>query len=188
MRLIAALFIALALCLSTARAQVGGYDSGAVSASATPNSSSHAAGSSVGGLFTVPVARGPGSSGILTSVFWKSNGGSTGQLVVRIWQRKPVNTTCTDQTAFAGSDADDAFLITPPFAITPAAPAVTTGDAATYASSTGLTLDYKNADSIVAGNNNTPPSQNLYVCAVTVSTDTADESAVVRLTLSGPQN
>jgi hypothetical protein len=177
-----------ALCLiNPARAQVG-YDSGAIVVTATPNSSSHAAGSSVGGLFVVPLARTAGGSGILTSVFWKSTGGATTQLLVRIWQWNPTSTTCTDQTAFVGSDTDDAYLITPPFSFTPAAPASTTGDSATYASSTGLTWDYKNSDSTVAGFNNTAKSQNLYVCVLTTATDTADESKTVRLTLSGPQN
>lgn len=157
-----------------------GFDSGPITASATPNSSSHAAGSSIGGLLPVPIARINGGSGILTGVNWMSAGGSTGTLVVRIWAKNPVNTTCTDQTAYAGSAVDDAFLVTPPFSITPSAPAVTTGDAKTYAAQTGLSLDYKNLD--------TSAGQNLYVCAVTVSTDTADESAKVTVTLSGPQN
>ena len=159
---------------------VGGYDSGAITATATPANSSHAGGTSVGGLFSVALARTAGGSGIITNVNWKSTGGSTGQLVIRIWQKNPVNTTCTDNSAFAGSDTDDAFLITSPFSISPAAPASTTGDANTYVSLAGTTFDYKNVD--------TTPGQNIYVCAVTVATDTADENKLVRVTLSGPQN
>jgi len=126
------------------------------------------------------LARTAGGSGIVTNLNYKSTGGSTGQLVVRIWQKNPANTTCTDNSAFAGSDTDDAFLVTPPFSITPAAPAVVTGDAATYASVQGATWDYKNVD--------TSPGQNLYVCLVTVATDTADQNKLVRIQLSGPQN
>lgn len=159
---------------------VSGYDSGAITQTATPANSSHAAGVSVGGLFSVAVARTNGGSGILTNIGYKSTGGSTGQLVVRIWQKNPANTTCTDNTAFAGSDTDDAFLIAPPFSLTPAAPASTTGDANTYGAIQGITWDYKNAD--------TSPGTNLYLCAVTVATDTADENKLVRWTLSGPQN
>lgn len=159
---------------------VGGSDGGAISATATPANASHAAGTSIGGLFTIPIARAAGGSGILTSAFWSSSGGSTGQLVLRIWQKNPASTTCTDNTAFAGNATDDANLITPPFSLTPSAPSVTTGDAKTYASALNLTVDYKNAD--------TTPSQNLYACAVTVATDTADQNNAVRLTLSGPQN
>lgn len=157
------------------------FDSGAIAVTATPANSSHAAGTSIGGLFAVPLARVNGGSGILTSLGWKSVGGSTGQLVFRMWFKNPTNTTCTDNTAFAGSDTDDAFQPPGfPLSLTPAAPAVTTGDTATYAAQLGMTTDYKNVDTV--------PSQNIYVCAVTVATDTADENKIVRLTLSGPQN
>lgn len=161
-------------------ANVGGYDSGPVTATATPANSSHAAGVSVGGLLSLTVARTNGGSGIVTNFGFKSTGGSTGSYVVRLWDKSPASTTCTDNTAFAGSETDDANLLTPPFTITPAAPGSTTGDAFTYAGVTVVTWDYKNAD--------TSPSQNLYACLVTVSTDTADENKLVRVMLSGPQN
>lgn len=164
------------------------YDSGPITQSAMTNNSSHAAGSSVGGLFTVPLARGPGGSGILTSVFWRSTGGATTQLLFRIWARNPVNTTCNDQQAFASNAEDDDWLIGIPFTATPAAPASTVGDSSTYATATGLTLDYKNSDNISSIGNNTPPSQNVYVCVLTTATDTADQNNEVTLTLSGPQN
>jgi len=166
--------------LGNTRVIAGGYDSGAIVATATPANSSHAAGTSVGGLFSIALARVNGGSGILTNIGYKSTGASVGQLVVRIWQKNPTGTTCTDNSAFSGSDTDDAFLIAPPFAITPAAPAVTTGDANSYAALQGITWDYKNVD--------TSPGQNLYLCAVTVATDTADQNKLVRWTLSGPQN
>jgi hypothetical protein len=175
----AALLLAILIAPHQASAQIG-LDAGAVTASATPANSSHAAGTSIGGLFSVPLAHIAGGSGIITNVNWKSVGASVGTLVIRIWQKNPANTTCTDNTAFAGSDTDDTFLITGPFAITPAVPAVTTGDTASYASLGNLVLDYRNAD--------TTPSFNVYVCAVTVSTDTADQNKIVRVTLSGPQN
>lgn len=160
---------------------VSGFDSGPVSATGTVNGSSHAAGTSVGGLITVPIARGNGFSGIITSLQWLSPGGSTGSLVLRGWTKNP-SSTCTDNTAFSNNSADDAFLIPgTPVTVTPAAPGSTTGDARTYAQLTGLTWDYKNADS-------PGPTQNTYWCAVTVTTDTADESTSPRLTLSGPQN
>jgi len=165
---------------STGTLKMAGFDSGPVTATATPNGSSHAAGSSVGGLFTLAVARTNGGSGQISGVIFNSLGGSTGQYVLRIWQKNPVNTTCTDQTAFVSSNVDDAFLITGPQTITALAPAVTTGDSKTYAVLTGLNWDYKNAD--------TSPGQNLYACVITVLTDTADESNLVRLTLAGPQN
>jgi hypothetical protein len=153
-------------------------DSGAVAVTAAVNSSSHSAGQSLGGLISVPIARISGGAGIITQVAWVSPGGSTGQIVVRIWQRKPASTTCTDNTAYAGNATDDLYLITPPFALTPAAPAVTTGDSKTYASLTGQTFDFKNQDLAA--------SVNLYACVITVSTDTADESTSPWIMMSGP--
>jgi hypothetical protein len=161
-------------------APVTSADSGPVVVAAAINSSSHAAGSSLGGLISVPVARCAGCGGILTQVAWVSPNGSTGQIVVRLWQRNPTNTTCTDQTAFVSSAVDDKFLVTPPFALTPAAPAVTTGDAKTYASLTQQTFDFRNSDLV--------PSTNLYACVLTVGIDTADESSSPWIMLSGPLN
>lgn len=180
-----------ALMLLAVPACAQSYDSGPLSVTAIPNSSSHAAGSSIGGLFTIPFGRSTGnSSGIMTGVQWKSTGGSTGQIVVRAWSKKPSNPAfqCQDQVAYAGADsattaqpADDAYLIVGfPLALTPAAPAVTTGDSATYASTTVQTFDFHNDDN--------PPTPNIYFCVTTVATDTADENALVRLTIAGPQN
>lgn len=156
-----------------------GFSSGPVTATATPANSSHAAGTSIGGLFTLAVGRATGTSGRVTNFGWGSAGTSVGQLVVRIWDRNPTNTTCTDNSAFVGSAADDARLIagSQPFAITPAAPAVTTGDTYSYASIIGVSWEF-----LTSGN------ANLYVCAITVATDTADQNKLVRVMLSGPQN
>lgn len=160
--------------------QAGGYDNGSQSVqSATPNSSSHAAGSSVGGLFSVPIGRlNGGASGIITNVSWISTGGATTQLLVRLWDKKPVNTTCTDQVAFVESITDDEHLISIPFIMTPAAPAVTTGDTNTYAQVSSLTLSFHNQD----GNTN------VYACVLTTATDTADESKAVYINIAGPQD
>lgn len=166
--------------LKTAAGGVVGYDSGIISATATPVNSSHAAGTSIGGLFSVALARTAGGSGIITNFNYKSTGGSTGQLVARIWQKNPSSSTCTDNVAFVSSNTDDANLITSPFSITPAAPSVTTGDSATYISIQGVTWDYKNLD--------TTPGLNIYICLITVATDTADQNNSVRVQLSGPQN
>jgi hypothetical protein len=158
---------------------VSGYDSGPVTATGVVNASSHAAGQSIGGLMTVNIARYYGGEGIITTFSLMSPGGSTGQYVVRLWAKNPVNTTCADNTAFSGSATDDAFLIVPPFSVTPSAPAVTTGDAKTYASLQGLTWDFRNQDA--------NPGIGLYVCVVTVSTDTADESTSITVMMSGPR-
>lgn len=162
------------------------FDSGPIIASVIPSNSSHALGTSIGGLMSVPIARKPGFSGIITSILYKSVGGDTGLKVGRIWARNPVNTTCTDNLAFAGSDTDDIYLIGPgPFSFTPAAPGVTTGDSSTYASLTGLTWDFANFDitTLISGY-----TRNVYICIVTGATDTADQNKTVRITLSGPQN
>lgn len=174
--------LAAAILASPSSSQMSGsgsYDSGTVSVAVTPANSSHASGTSVGGLLSVPVARTAGGSGIITNFGFKSSGGSTGNYVARIWQAKPTNTTCTDNVAFAGNATDDKSLITfAPLSITPLAPASTTGDSNTYAALPSLTLDYKISDQ----------TQNLYVCVVTVLTNTADDGAPVTVYLSGPQN
>jgi hypothetical protein len=177
------LLFALSIMFSTpvwAQGQTSS-DSGVVVANATPANSSHAGGVSVGGLFTLPMARLPGGSGIITNFGWVSTGASVGAYVARVWQAKPSNTTCIDNVAFIGSTVDDANLITmAPFTITPVAPTSTQGDANTYATVPSLTWDYRNRDS--------PPTQNLYVCIITVLTDTADDGHLVRVMMSGPQN
>ena len=160
---------------------IGGFDSGsAPNQTATPNSSSHAAGSSVGGLFSVPVARTNGGGGIITTLYWVSTGGATTQLQVRLWDKNPTNTTCTDQTAFVESVTDDVHLLAPPFTMTPAAPTGTTGDSNTYAVVQSLTLSFKNQD--------LTPSKNVYACVQTLATDTADESKAVYINLTGIQD
>lgn len=157
---------------------IGGFDSGAVYAEATPANSSHAAGTSIGGLFTIALPRTTPGSGINTNLLWKSTGGSTGTLAVRVWQKNPSHTTCTDNVAYSTTDeTDDRALIVPPTqTLTPIAASSTTGDAATYAWLTNLVVDYKSSDG------------NIYACAVTVATDTLDENKLVRLIASGPQN
>jgi hypothetical protein len=157
-----------------------GFDSGPVTKANAVSGSSHAAGVSVGGLFTIPVARIAGGSGIITNFSWTSPGGATVTYAVRIWDKNPASTTCTDNTNFAGNATDDMNLIVPPFSITPAPPGSTQGDAKTYASVAGITWDYKNADS--------PASQNLYGCVVATATDTADENTSPVMMLAGPQN
>ena len=160
--------------------------SGAVSvATPTVANSSHASGTSVGGLLTVPLARIAGGGGLLTQVGWTSVGGHSSAMLVRIWQRLPANTTCKDNTAYVGSTADDQYLVVPPLALTPAAPAPTTGDAKTYATvnpftSSGAGATFKNSD--LAATNN------LYVCVVTNATDTADQATQPWITLSGILN
>jgi hypothetical protein len=157
------------------------YDSGAIRVSATPGSSSHAAGVSVGGLLSVPIARINGGSGIITSAMLWTSWGSTQTYVLRVWQKNPTNSTCTDGTAFVSSATDDANLIGPgPVSVLLAAPANTTGDAKTYAYLAPLSWDYKNSDGTT--------TQNVYACLVTNGADTPGASATLSLTMSGPQN
>jgi len=182
----AALISLLGVLASQALAQsvtnVGGFDSGSLPIqTATPNGSSHAAGSSVGGLFKIPVARTLGGGALPIRFIWISTGGAVTQLLVRLWDVKPVGTTCTDQTAYVGAAADDQHLVTIPFAFTPAAPANTTGDAKTYAEQ-----DFTPPLSI--RNQDATQTQYVYACVVTTATDTADESNAVYANLLGPQD
>lgn len=202
-RFLIAAWLCFASSMALAQTPVVGFESGPVAVTGTPANSSHSAGQVVGpaqgtligpggravtqltgnqsGIFVVPIGREignlSGQSNIVTQFAMTSSGGSAGQYVVRIWTQPPVNTTCVDNSAFAGNFAiDDNYLITPPFALTPAAPASTTGDASTYASLTVQTFDFVSAQGLA------------YVCLQTVSTDTADENKPIRIMMSGPQN
>jgi hypothetical protein len=158
---------------------ITGYDSGQVTATATPANSSHAAGTSNGGLFSLSFFRTNGNSGEIGNLMWISTNGSTGSLVIRLWQKNPTSTTCTDNSPFVGSITDDVNLVVPPFTITPAAPGSVTGDAKTYAS-----YQFTPPLSALNGSSNTT----LYACAVNVATNTADNNHAVYIGVSGAQN
>ena len=190
----AALAGCLAMSASGAVAQmynyVIGYDKGPVTVTGTPANSSHAAGSAVGpagsgtnqaGLFTVPIARTAGHSGIITSFLLKDTNGVAESYVLRAWSKFPANTTCQDGAAFVGSNTDDQYLIGGgPVTVTTAAPGSAVGDSAVYVALTNLVWDYLNADST--------PTKNVYVCLVTTATYTPSASKPMYVTLSGPQN
>jgi hypothetical protein len=172
---------------------VGGYDTGSAPfVSVTPGASSKTSGEAIGcatgtcagnqgAVFSLPVARINGGGGLLTQFQWTSTGGSTIGIMVKLWDVNPTNTTCKDQTAYSGSTTDDAHLLTPPFSLTPAAPAVTTGDAKTYASYSFLPpLSFKNQDSTA--------TEYVYVCVISAGSDTADESTAVSAQLSAVQD
>lgn len=184
---------ALALITPPAHAAeaIASPDSGPIPIEVTLGSATLSSGAALG-LFTIPIALGPNGSGIITSFLWKSVNGDTTLKQARLWSAKPTHTTCTDGSAFVGSDIDDAYLIGGgPFTFTPAAPTVTTGDASTYANLTGLTWDFRNQDSYPAGNaasNGIAASVNVYLCVIAGASDTLDVSHAVRATLSGPQN
>src|ERR1700722_827645 len=112
---LSAVLVALSSC--TALAQASLNTGSAAIQTATPANSSHAAGTSIGGLFSFPLARAPGGSGDVMQVLWTSTGGSTGAVLAHLWDAKPTNTTCTDNTAFVESAVDDQHLIAGPFAL-----------------------------------------------------------------------
>jgi len=172
---------------------VGGYDTGSAPfVSVTAGSSAKSTGMAIGcatgtcagnlgALFTLPVARTNGGSGLLLQVQWTSVGGSTVGVMVELWDKNPANTTCKDQTNFVSSATDDAHLLTPPFTMTPAAPASTQGDSKTFASYSFVPpLSFKNQDGTA--------SQNIYACVISTGSDTADESAVISLGANAVQD
>ena len=179
-----------------ALAQQVSYDSGAVPVEVTLGAGTLNSGNALG-LFTIPVARVNGGAGIITKIIWKSVNGDGTAKVAKMWDAKPVNTTCTNGSAFVGSDTDDAWLIAGATQLTwtPAAPSVTTGDTAFYYEFTGLTISYHNHDGApiptgagVGTNNGIASSQNVYLCVIAGASDTLDVSHAVRVTVSGPQD
>jgi len=149
---------------------VQGFDTGsapatATGASKTPTNSSHTAGVSVGGLFTIPVARALGGSGAISRFFGASVAGDTTALLWRIWDVRPASTTCTDNVAYIGNASDDLHLIAQPFNVTPVAVAQTQGDAKTYFENDFVPpASYANQDTTL--------SLNIYACAVAILTFT----------------
>jgi len=175
MRLIKAALAAAFVLLAAAPAFGQGRERGMITVVGTGGSVSHTAGQSVGGVFAIPLGRQNTGSGIVTNFMLIDAGGSITALLVRIWQKNPSGSTCNDNAAFVSNAADDAHLIVPPFTVTPAAPANTTGDAKTYASVAGVTWDYQNPLGDVL----------VYVCLITQATQTI-AGTNQRVGLSGP--
>ena len=149
-----------------------------VAQQATPANSSHAAGVSVGGLFTFPFLRAAGTTGGITEIWIKSAGGYTGGYYVYLWNKKPAS-TCTDNSAFSFSASDATHLIAAPILLTPSVGA--TNDTASYVQTNGFYLPVQNADT-------TPTTVNVYGCLIAAATDTADQNAVVTFSLEGTSN
>lgn len=159
---------------------VGGDTGTTPVTSNTPANASHAGGQSVGGLFKIPVARTNGGSGAISRLFGHSNGGDVGQLQWKVWDKNPTNTTCTDNSAFVGSATDDLHLIASAVAMTPAVLGQTQGDTKTY-----FENDYVPPASYV--NQDSPPTQFIYACAVAVATFTPSAQPYV-VNATGYQN
>jgi hypothetical protein len=141
--------------------------------------SSHAGGTSIGGLTAINAARNAGLGGWITGFNMISPGASVGSYVVRLYQSSPAAGAfaCADNAAFVDTSAAKLLLIAPPFTIAPAAPGSTTGDAATYGQIANVAWPF------LASVN-----QNVYACVVTVSADTADQANPLILGLDVVQN
>lgn len=141
----------------------------------TPANSSHALGTSVGGVFIIPLGR----HATLAQLSIKSSGGNTASYLVRIWNQYPLS-TCTDNVAFLHVAGDYTHSLPgAPFVIIPVAPAATTGDSSTYGT-VSLLYPYTNTD--------VPATANIYVCLVAVSIDASDANNPVTVQALGWQN
>jgi hypothetical protein len=133
------------------------------------------------------LTRTAGGGALLLQLEMQSIGGDAASGVWYLFDRLPTNAgfTCEDATAFAfGASAgyltDRAHLLTPPFAMTLAAPSQTTGDAATYgAQSFSPPISVKNQDGT--------PAQNVYGCFKVAATFTPANAPYI-VTASGPQD
>lgn len=182
MKLILPLAFVGAICAAAPAFAQASLNTGSSSTqTATPANSSHAAGQSVGGLFTFPMARIAGGSGDLLQFVWQSTGGATVTYQVRLWDKNPASSTCTDNTAYVSNATDDKHLLVPPFTVTAAAPTNTTGDSKTYA-------NYQFVPPLSWRNQDTTKTVNLYACVVTTATDTADDNNAVNTTLYSVQD
>lgn len=156
-------------------------NSGAVTVSVTPAAGLHAAGAALGGLITIPIARIDGGGGTVMSVLLTEGWAGTNPVQVRLWQKLPAATTCTDNVAFAANATDDLSLIGSGwFTLTPAAPLSAVGDTKTYASLTGIAFNFKNTD--------TSSSKNLYACLQATATGETPAGSALTFSLAGPTN
>lgn len=154
LRTLFAALIALAWC-SAAYAQQVQSDIGKPVAPTIQNAA-YSSGNAMGALQTVQVFRSPSQpSGVLTGVLLAWKGTETTPLTFYIFDTNPIGTTCTDKSAFSLAAADIPKLAIAPFTLTAAAP---TGTTSTSAGSTFSSLSVQNQDS--------PGTQNLYICTV----------------------
>lgn len=181
-----AILLGAVLCAPAAMAQQAPNYDKVVWVGLPVANASHAAGTSVGGLFTVPLPRTAGGSaanggeGAITVVGVRSTGGNTAGYQVYLFNKKiSASSGCQDNATFTLAASDALNLIgTSPITLTGAVPS--TVDTASYAYLSGVYFSYSNADS--------PGTANVYGCLVAVATDTADENSTVALGLSGPQD
>lgn len=179
MRKVFNILAASALAISPAWAQVGpggggggatpagggsisaALNKGPVSVTPTVTASAYTANNAIGGLQTVSIFRtATQPSGILNFISLASKGGITAAEALYIFTKSPAS-TCTDKSAFVLSSTDLPYLVGGvPITLTPAATAGTTQTTAT----TSLNVSVSNQDS--------SPTANLYVCAVTTGTPT----------------
>ena len=184
-RFAATLFGAL-LCAPAAMAQQAPNYDKVVWKSLPVVSGSHAAGYSVGGLFTMALPRTAGGSapnggeGAITVVGVRSTAGNTAGYQVYLFNAKPSSASgCQDNAMFTLAAADALNLIgTSPITLTGAVPS--TVDTASYAYLSGIYFSYNNTDS--------PGTANVYGCIVAAATDTTDPGSTIALGLSGPQD
>ena len=159
----------------------GGESGTAPVQTATPANASHAAGQSVGGLFSIPMLPTAGGGGLLEYIPIMSVGGDPAALQVRAWDRKPTNSAfaCTDNAAYADGSgstggtvgADQSHMLPGfPQSVTLAIPANTTGDAKSYGTITlSPPISVKNQDGT--------PTTNIYVCLQATTTYTPGGAA-----------
>lgn len=128
----------------------------------TVTAGAYSAGQAMGGLQQVAVFRGIDiPRGIFDFFSLLSKAGNTVGMTVYIFDTKPsASTTCTDTQSFVLAAGDMAKLAFAPFTITPAVPQ--NGTAAI--GEIGETRSVMNQDS--------PPTQNLYICIVANGTVT----------------
>lgn len=153
-----------------------GFNSGPVTLSKNPANATHLQGTSVGGLYTLPVARVAGASGEIRNLLVHSLGGYTNAYEIRAWSKNPTSTTCADNVAFTGNVTDNQYLIESPFTVYPYVPVGSTGS---YRS-VNVNWNYKNTDS--------PTTTNIYLCIIAGADDAKDANNAVVVTVSGPQN
>lgn len=134
---------------------VGGYST-VVSAAPAVQASAYSIGQSLGGLFSLNLARTNGGSGTLTDLRIRSKSGQAFAGWVYAWTKQPT-TTCTDQATFVSNDADAAYALPGfPQAFTMNVPG--SWETASYGQIPNINMQFVNQD--------TTPGKAIWFCIV----------------------
>lgn len=170
----AAILAALNTLIGQSSANFGGHENVA-SASIVLSTGSRTIGQSVGGVFTLAIARTTSPpSGVLNRLSVRFSNGNATAVTLYLYSRPPT-ASCTDAGTFTEATADAPYRVQDPVSVTPSIPAA--GSTASTGSLLPAPVSFVNSEVSV-------PTVNLYGCIVADGTVTFASSTTVELDAS----